>query len=84
MIDVIDSNTEELYFRVCEAREADMGRAITAARNAFGAADIFDSSTYERGDGATVPNFRAYAARVAHRDLSASFAKWLDPPGKVS
>jgi acyl-CoA reductase-like NAD-dependent aldehyde dehydrogenase len=35
MIDVIDSNNEELYFRVSEAREADMDRAITAARDAF-------------------------------------------------
>jgi aldehyde dehydrogenase (NAD+) len=35
MIDVTDSNNEELYFRVSEAREADMDRAITAARDAF-------------------------------------------------
>ena len=35
MIDVIDSNTEELYFRISEAREADMDRAVTAARYAF-------------------------------------------------
>jgi aldehyde dehydrogenase (NAD+) len=34
-IDVIDSATEELYYTVAEAREADMDRAITAARNAF-------------------------------------------------
>jgi aldehyde dehydrogenase (NAD+) len=35
MIDVIDSNNEELYFSVSEARETDMDRAITAARDAF-------------------------------------------------
>ena len=35
MIDVIDSNNEELYFRVSEARAADMDWAITAAREAF-------------------------------------------------
>jgi aldehyde dehydrogenase (NAD+) len=34
-IDVIDSGTEELFFRVAEAREADMSRAVTAARQAF-------------------------------------------------
>jgi aldehyde dehydrogenase (NAD+) len=35
MIDVIDSNNEELYFRICEARAADIDRAVTAARAAF-------------------------------------------------
>jgi acyl-CoA reductase-like NAD-dependent aldehyde dehydrogenase len=35
MIEVIDSGTEELYFRVPEAREADIDRAVTAARRAF-------------------------------------------------
>ncbi|TNC18721.1 aldehyde dehydrogenase [Amycolatopsis alkalitolerans] len=34
-IDVIDSGTEELYFRVAEAQPADMDRAISAARRAF-------------------------------------------------
>jgi acyl-CoA reductase-like NAD-dependent aldehyde dehydrogenase len=33
--DVIDSGTEELYFRVAEAKPADMERAIAAARKAF-------------------------------------------------
>ena len=35
MIDVIDSGTEQLYFRVAEAKEADMARAVRAARRAF-------------------------------------------------
>ncbi len=35
MIDVIDSATEELYFRVAEAMEPDMARAVRAARQAF-------------------------------------------------
>ena len=35
VIDVIDSATEELYFSVPEAKEADMTRAIAAAREAF-------------------------------------------------
>jgi len=34
-IDVIDSSTEEVYFRVPEAQPADMDRAVTAARRAF-------------------------------------------------
>jgi acyl-CoA reductase-like NAD-dependent aldehyde dehydrogenase len=34
-IEVIDSGTEELYFRVPEAQAADIDRAVTAARKAF-------------------------------------------------
>jgi len=34
-IDVIDSGTEELFFRVAEATAPDMDRAIAAARDAF-------------------------------------------------
>jgi acyl-CoA reductase-like NAD-dependent aldehyde dehydrogenase len=34
-IDVVDSSTEEIYFSVPEAREADMARAVDAAREAF-------------------------------------------------
>ena len=34
-IAVIDSGTEELYYRVAEAREQDMARAVDAARRAF-------------------------------------------------
>ncbi len=35
VIEVIDSATEQLYFSVPEAREADMARAVDAARQAF-------------------------------------------------
>ncbi len=35
MIDVIDSGTEELFFRVAEAQADDMARAVSAARQAF-------------------------------------------------
>ena len=35
VIEVIDSSTEEAYFSVPEAREADMARAVDAARDAF-------------------------------------------------
>ncbi|GAA1827422.1 aldehyde dehydrogenase [Pseudonocardia ailaonensis] len=34
-IDVVDSATEELFFRVAEAQAADVDRAVTAARRAF-------------------------------------------------
>ncbi len=34
-IDVINSSTEELFFRVAEAKAEDMDRAIAAARQAF-------------------------------------------------
>jgi aldehyde dehydrogenase (NAD+) len=34
-IDVINSSTEEIFFRVAEAKAEDMDRAITAAREAF-------------------------------------------------
>jgi aldehyde dehydrogenase (NAD+) len=34
-IDVIDSSTEQVYFRVAEAQAADIDRAVTAARRAF-------------------------------------------------
>jgi acyl-CoA reductase-like NAD-dependent aldehyde dehydrogenase len=35
LIDVIDSGTEELFFRVAEADPTDVHRAVTAARRAF-------------------------------------------------
>jgi acyl-CoA reductase-like NAD-dependent aldehyde dehydrogenase len=35
MIDVIDSGTEELFFRVPEAKADDISRAVSAARTAF-------------------------------------------------
>ncbi|MGO8860088.1 MAG: aldehyde dehydrogenase family protein [Acidimicrobiales bacterium] len=44
-IDVIDSATEQVYFRVPEAQPADIDRAVTAARRAFefyaGLDDVF-------------------------------------------
>ena len=35
MIDVIDSGTEDLFFRVAEAQAGDISRAVSAARTAF-------------------------------------------------
>ena len=34
-IDVIDSGTEEVFARVAEAQQADVNRAVAAARQAF-------------------------------------------------
>jgi aldehyde dehydrogenase (NAD+) len=49
-IDVIDSTTENLYFTIAEAREADMSRAITAAREAFDMGPWPRMSHRERAD----------------------------------
>ena len=35
VFDVVDSSTEELFFRVAEAQAPDMDRAVGAARSAF-------------------------------------------------
>jgi len=34
-INIIDSGTEQLFYSIAEAREADMDRAVTAAKQAF-------------------------------------------------
>ena len=39
-IDVINSSTENVFFRVAEAKAEDMDRAITAAREAFGSGTL--------------------------------------------
>ncbi|HZP28338.1 MAG TPA: aldehyde dehydrogenase, partial [Acidimicrobiia bacterium] len=49
-IDVIDSATEELYFRVAEAGAEDMSRAVAAARSAFDDGPWPSLSHAERAD----------------------------------
>jgi aldehyde dehydrogenase (NAD+) len=61
-IDVIDSGTEDLYFTVAEAKEADMARAITAARVAFDEGPWPRMSHVERAD-----YLRALGAGLATR-----------------
>ena len=39
-IDVINASTEDVLFRVAEAKAEDMDRAITAAREAFGSGTL--------------------------------------------
>ena len=50
LIEVIDSATEEPYFSVPEAREADMARAVDAAREAFDRGPWPRMSHSERAD----------------------------------
>jgi aldehyde dehydrogenase (NAD+) len=50
VIEVIDSATEEPYFKVPEAREADMARAVDAAREAFDRGPWPRMSHKERAD----------------------------------
>jgi aldehyde dehydrogenase (NAD+) len=62
MIDVIDSATEEIFFRVAEAEQADMSRAVGAARQAF------DEGPWPRMSHAQRAEYlRAIAARLRER-----------------
>ena len=49
-IEVIDSNTEEVYFRVAEAQAQDVARAVTAARTAFDEGPWPTMTHLERGE----------------------------------
>ncbi|MBW0102747.1 aldehyde dehydrogenase [Pseudonocardia sp. KRD291] len=61
-IDVIEPATEELFFRIAEAREADMDRAVTAAK------DAFDNGPWPRMSHAERAGYlRAIAAKIAER-----------------
>jgi acyl-CoA reductase-like NAD-dependent aldehyde dehydrogenase len=61
-IDVIDSGTEELFFRVAEAQAADMDRAVTAARTAFDEGPWPSLSHAERAE-----YLRAFGPKIAAR-----------------
>ncbi|WP_110207118.1 aldehyde dehydrogenase [Nocardioides daejeonensis] len=61
-IDVVESATEEVYYRIAEAREADISRAVGAARQAF------DEGPWPRMAHAQRAQFlRAMAQAVAER-----------------
>ncbi len=62
VIEVIDSGTEELFFTVAEAQEADMARAVAAARLAFDEGPWPRMTHAERGDA-----LRALAAGLRDR-----------------
>jgi acyl-CoA reductase-like NAD-dependent aldehyde dehydrogenase len=59
---VVDSATEEVYFSVAEAREADMDRAVAAARRAFDESPWPSLSHAERAE-----YLRAIAAKLRER-----------------
>jgi acyl-CoA reductase-like NAD-dependent aldehyde dehydrogenase len=61
-IDVIDSGTEEFFFRVAEAKDADIQRAVGAARSAFDDGPWPRMSPLERAD-----HLRAIAAELKTR-----------------
>ncbi len=61
-IDVIDSGTEELYYRVAEAQASDIDRAVTAARAAFDEGTWPSLTHKERAD-----YLRALGAALAPR-----------------
>jgi len=68
-IDVIDSGTEEFFFSVAEAQEADMARAVAAARAAF------DDGPWPR---------MTHAERAAYlRDLGAGLAARAEDIGQI-
>jgi aldehyde dehydrogenase (NAD+) len=62
MIDVFDSDTEDLYFRIAEAQAPDMARAVEAARTAFDVGPWPRMSHRERAD-----VIRALAGALAER-----------------
>jgi acyl-CoA reductase-like NAD-dependent aldehyde dehydrogenase len=61
-IAVVDSHTEEVYFRVAEAQAADVDRAVAAAREAFDHGPWPRLSHGERAD-----VIRALGAALAER-----------------
>src|SRR5690242_2705940 len=61
-IDVIDSGTEELFFRVAEAQAADIDRAVAAARTAFDEGPWPSLSHAERAE-----YLRAFGPKIAER-----------------
>ena len=62
VIDVVDSGTEEPFFRVAEAQAADIDRAVGAARTAFDH-DPWPRLTHEKRAG----HLRAMAPHCAPR-----------------
>ena len=61
-IDVIDSTTEEIYFKVAEAQAKDVTRAVAAARTAFDEGPWPRMTHFERGE-----FLRGLAARLRGR-----------------
>jgi acyl-CoA reductase-like NAD-dependent aldehyde dehydrogenase len=78
-IDVVDSSTEETYFSVPEAREADMARAVDAAREAFDRGpwprmSHQERATHLRAIGEGLRGKAAEAGQIWPRESGALFA----------
>jgi len=67
-IDVINASTEDVFFRVAEAKAEDMDRAIAAAREAFDHGPWPQMSHAERA---------AYLVKIAHsKSVRSGPARW--------
>ena len=78
MIDVVSPNTEETIIRVAEAREADIDRAVAAARKAFDAGPWPHLSHAERAD-----TLRAIAQQLRARNDEFAYV-WTEQMGALS
>jgi acyl-CoA reductase-like NAD-dependent aldehyde dehydrogenase len=77
-IDVISPNSEELVIKVAEAREADVDKAVAAARKAFDHGPWPRMSHAERADA-----MRAIAAQLRARNDEFAFV-WTEQMGALS
>jgi acyl-CoA reductase-like NAD-dependent aldehyde dehydrogenase len=78
MIDVVSPNTEEVVIRVAEAREADIDRAVAAARRAFDEGPWPHLSHAERAD-----KLRAIGEQLRARNDEFAYV-WTEQMGALS
>ncbi|HEX4506314.1 MAG TPA: aldehyde dehydrogenase [Alphaproteobacteria bacterium] len=78
MIDVVSPNTEETIIRIAEAREADIDRAVAAARKAFDEGPWPHLSHAERAD-----KMRAIAQQLRARNDEFAYV-WTEQMGALS
>ena len=78
MIDVVSPNTEETIIRIAEAREADIDRAVAAARKAFDEGPWPHLSHAERAD-----KMRAIAEQLRARNDEFAYV-WTEQMGALS
>jgi aldehyde dehydrogenase (NAD+) len=85
-IDVIDSGTEEVYFRVAEAQADDISRAVAAAREAFDRGPWprmthAQRAEYLRAIGATLRDRAAEVGQIWPRESGVlhRIAQWAGP-----
>ncbi|WP_433556099.1 aldehyde dehydrogenase family protein [Pseudonocardia xinjiangensis] len=78
-IDVVDPATEGIYFQVPEAKEADMDRAVTAARRAFDEGPWpclghRERAKYLRAIGTALQDRLGDAAQIWHRESGVAYS----------